>query len=177
MALPVLTEWCAEGCDEIEVPSDDVFKALVSQYICSVTGGASEGALESTQQEVLTAIEALVVGSGGIVKTELAAENGLNLATLNDEVVVDVSERKSVAVHLVEAFTGTIIFEGSIGELPAGTKIWFTLTGANIDNDPVTTATAPGIFFFDAAILIDFRVRVSVTGSGDIGYIITTSTV
>lgn len=48
MALPNLTDFCAEGCAVIEVPTNDVFKSLVLQYICGVgTGGGSGAGLQS----------------------------------------------------------------------------------------------------------------------------------
>lgn len=118
----------------------------------------------------------LAGNDGGVMKTVISAADGLDLTVLNDAVEVDVSGDKSAAIQLVEAFTGTLVFEASIGAL-AGNDNWFSLTGVNVSNDPVSSATAVGIFFFNVSTLSKLRVRVSIVGTGDIGYIITTSTV
>lgn len=53
MALPFnITDWCL-NCDDIEIPTDDVFKGLVIQALCSIIAGGGGGGGSGT-----TAIEA-----------------------------------------------------------------------------------------------------------------------
>lgn len=48
MAIPVLSEWCA-SCDLVEIPTNDVFKALAVQYFCSGGGGGGGSGIVVTE--------------------------------------------------------------------------------------------------------------------------------
>lgn len=89
----------------------------------------------------------------------------------SDTIVVDVKAARECAMQFFDSFTGTAIFEGSIGE-EGGDKHWFPLQGRDVNNDPVLSFTAAGIFFFDTGLLKEIRVSVSVTGTGTAGSLI-----
>lgn len=82
MAFPTLADFCAAGCDLNSI-SNEEFKSLVIQYICSGGGGGGGGgpvggALEATQQDVLTAQQAALTELAALVAAQLAGDTQIN---------------------------------------------------------------------------------------------------
>lgn len=87
MALPILADFCAGGCAFIEVPTNDVFKSLVLQYICGVgTGGGAGAGLQS----ITTCRVVTVAGAWGAIGEEISDIRYYNMLTTPPTLVTQV---------------------------------------------------------------------------------------
>lgn len=172
-------------------PTGDYRLDYILRLLCSLAeGGSGSGSiLDGTDPEIAATVfdytnsdplavrltdtnGDYVAPGGGIAKV---ISTGTIDFTTTDTEEFDVSARKSMALQIFGTFAGTAVFEGSVG--PNAGDNWFSLTVADLLNDPVDDFIAPGVFFFDVTSLNKVRVRVSVTGSGTASYTANRSTV
>lgn len=115
MPFPTLAEFCAAGCD-INSISNEEFKSLVVQYLCAGGGGGGGGvvggALEATQQDVLTAQEAalasLVAGFAALDTANAQQLEELQVINSNTDHVLHYSTQNGVLVSTTVTNAGSV---------------------------------------------------------------------
>lgn len=149
--------------------------------ICEQAGvcDVSDRDFKRNVQQLLCRINSSIVNTGGggtgvgVLKSFVASDvgAGLDCSIADSDVSMDVSAQISSSVVIYGTFSGTVVFECSIGEDSGGDPHWQPLLGQDEDSNPIFEFTASGIYFFNVRIFDKIRMRVDIAGSGKADYI------